>query len=85
MEQAKAFVQAMSDVGCELSLDDFGDGFGSFYFLEHLTFDDVKIDSEIVSQCAYNRTDRLIVESIVGIARGSARRPLPNTWRTNRR
>lgn len=70
MQQAKAFAQRMSDLECELSLDDFGAGFGSFYYLKHLTFDHVKIDGEFDSRCAFNRTDRLIVDSIVGIARG---------------
>ncbi len=70
MEQAKAFVVRMSGLGCELSLDDFGAGFGSFYYLKHFTFDYVKIDGEFVSRCPFNRTDRLIVDSIVGIAHG---------------
>jgi len=57
-------------LGCRFALDDFGAGFGSFYYLKHLPFDYLKIDGEFVSGCLASRTDQLIIESVVRIARG---------------
>ncbi|MEY2513646.1 MAG: hypothetical protein QOJ89_1004, partial [bacterium] len=55
---------------CRFALDDFGSGFGSFYYLKHLPFDYLKIDGEFVSGCMTNRTDQLVIEAVVRIARG---------------
>ena len=65
---ARAFAQRQRELGCKFALDDFGAGFGSFYYLKHLSFDYVKIDGEFVAQCHKNPTDRTILRSIVGIA-----------------
>jgi diguanylate cyclase (GGDEF)-like protein len=67
---ARAFAQRQRALGCKFALDDFGAGFGSFYYLKHLLFDYVKIDGEFVAQCHRNPTDRTILRSIVGIAHG---------------
>jgi diguanylate cyclase (GGDEF)-like protein/PAS domain S-box-containing protein len=67
---ARAFAQRQRALGCKFALDDFGAGFGSFYYLKHLLFDYVKIDGEFVAQCHRNATDRTILRSIVGIAHG---------------
>ena len=68
--RARAFGERLSELGCRFALDDFGAGFGSFYYLKHLPFDYLKIDGEFVRNCVTNATDRLIVKSVVGIARG---------------
>jgi EAL domain-containing protein (putative c-di-GMP-specific phosphodiesterase class I) len=68
--RARDFGERLSELGCRFALDDFGAGFGSFYYLKHLPFDYLKIDGEFVRNCVTNATDRLIIESVVGIARG---------------
>ena len=68
--RARDFGERLSELGCRFALDDFGAGFGSFYYLKHLPFDYLKIDGEFVRNCVGNATDRLIIESVVGIARG---------------
>ncbi len=70
MQTALNFAERQRRLGCKFALDDFGAGYGSFYYLKHLPIDYVKIDGEFVSGCATNETDRRIVGSIVGIARG---------------
>jgi EAL domain-containing protein (putative c-di-GMP-specific phosphodiesterase class I) len=66
---AREFAERMTTLGCKFALDDFGAGFGSFYYLKHLLFDFVKIDGEFVSGCHRSDLDRTILRSIVGIAR----------------
>ncbi|MGA2925262.1 MAG: EAL domain-containing protein [Solirubrobacteraceae bacterium] len=67
---ARRFGERVAALGCRLALDDFGAGFGSFYYLKHLPFDFLKIDGEFIRNCVRSRTDRLVIEAVVGIARG---------------
>jgi diguanylate cyclase (GGDEF)-like protein/PAS domain S-box-containing protein len=67
---AGAFARRLAELGCRFALDDFGAGFGSFYYLKHLPFDYLKIDGEFVRHCATNPTDRTLIAAVVQIARG---------------
>jgi len=70
IEQAREFAERLREIGCRFALDDFGAGFGSFYYLKHLPFDYLKIDGEFVSGCLANRTDQLVIRAVVDIAQG---------------
>jgi diguanylate cyclase (GGDEF)-like protein/PAS domain S-box-containing protein len=70
MDRAKLVAQRLADLGCRFALDDFGAGFGSFYYLKHLPFDVVKIDGEFIRELLHRPADRLTVEAIVHIADG---------------
>ncbi len=59
-----------------MALDDFGVGFGSFYYLKHLPFDYIKIDGDFITGLATNPTDQLVVEAIVTIAQGMGKQTL---------
>ncbi|MGH2887927.1 MAG: putative bifunctional diguanylate cyclase/phosphodiesterase, partial [Solirubrobacteraceae bacterium] len=67
---ARRFSEKLLELGCRFALDDFGAGFGSFYYLKHLPFDFLKIDGEFIQSCRSSKTDRLVIEAVVGIARG---------------
>ncbi len=71
---ARDFAARMTELGCAFALDDFGAGFGSFYYLKHLFFDYVKIDGEFVAHVTDSTVDRTIMRSIVGIARDLGKR-----------
>ncbi len=64
----------MRSRGCRFALDDFGSGFGSFYYLKHLPFDYFKIDGDFIRGFGANAADQLVVEAIVGIARGMGKK-----------
>jgi diguanylate cyclase (GGDEF)-like protein/PAS domain S-box-containing protein len=70
VERARTLAETLRRLGCLLALDDFGTGFASFSYLKHLQFDILKIDGEFVRGLRENRTDRLVVEAVVTIARG---------------
>ena len=70
IEDTKTFSRRLRAHGCRFALDDFGAGFGSFYHLKTLPFDYLKIDGDFIRGFAASPTDQLVVEAIVGIARG---------------
>jgi EAL domain-containing protein (putative c-di-GMP-specific phosphodiesterase class I) len=74
--RAQHFAARLADLGCRFALDDFGAGFGSFYYLKHLPFDYLKIDGEFVRHCATDPTDQLVIQAVVDIARGLGKRTI---------
>jgi diguanylate cyclase (GGDEF)-like protein/PAS domain S-box-containing protein len=74
--RAGTFARRLSELGCRFALDDFGAGFGSFYYLKHLPFDYLKIDGEFVRHCATNSTDRTLISAVVQIARGMGKQTI---------
>ncbi|MHB1808288.1 MAG: bifunctional diguanylate cyclase/phosphodiesterase [Solirubrobacteraceae bacterium] len=74
MAAARSCAEQLHALGCRFALDDFGAGFGSFYYLKHLPFDFIKIDGEFVRKCVSNATDRLVVKAVVDLARGLGKR-----------
>ncbi len=70
VERARSLARGLADLGCQFALDDFGSGFGSFYYLKHLPFDVVKIDGDFIKDLPSARTDQLTVQAIVQIAKG---------------
>ncbi len=73
---ARDFAQQLARLGCRFALDDFGAGFGSFYYLKHLPFDYIKIDGEFVRNCTVDATDRLVIRAIVKLAQGMGTRTI---------
>jgi diguanylate cyclase (GGDEF)-like protein len=76
IDAARGFAQRLAELGCRFALDDFGAGFGSFYYLKHLPFDFIKIDGEFVRNLVGDDTDRLVVSAVVDLARGLGKRTI---------
>ncbi len=75
-EEANAFAHRLRARGCRLALDDFGAGFGSFYYLKNMPFDYFKIDGTLIRGLAASPMDQLVVAAIVGIARGMGKKTI---------
>jgi diguanylate cyclase (GGDEF)-like protein/PAS domain S-box-containing protein len=74
--RARLLSHQLANLGCQFALDNFGSGFGSFYYLKHLPFDVVKIDGDFVKALATSRTDQLTVKAMVEITRGMRKRTI---------
>jgi diguanylate cyclase (GGDEF)-like protein/PAS domain S-box-containing protein len=68
VDDARAFAQALHELGCITALDDFGTGFGTFLLLKHVPVTALKIDLEFVRNLSTSAADQRIVRSIVQIA-----------------
>jgi diguanylate cyclase (GGDEF)-like protein/PAS domain S-box-containing protein len=74
--EAQQFAATLTELGCHFALDDFGAGFGSFYYLKHLPFDYLKIDGEFIRNLSTTHSDQLVVKAVVEIAQGLGKRTI---------
>jgi EAL domain-containing protein (putative c-di-GMP-specific phosphodiesterase class I) len=70
MRRARAFCEAVQELGCAVALDDFGAGFGALHYLKQLPFSYLKIDGGFITSLARSRHDQLVVRALVELARG---------------
>ena len=70
MDEARRFAETLTRVGCRFALDDFGAGFGSYYYLKHLPLHYIKIDGDFIRQLPTSPTDQLMVKAMVQVASG---------------
>jgi diguanylate cyclase (GGDEF)-like protein/PAS domain S-box-containing protein len=64
IDQARRYLQKLSDAGFTLSLDDFGTGFSSLSHVHELPFDEIKIDLSFVRRIK-TAEGRTLVKTIV--------------------
>lgn len=70
IDSLRDFTSRVEQIGCGLSLDDVGTGFGSLTYLRHLPFTELKIDMQFVRGMLESNADARIVESLIVIAKG---------------
>jgi diguanylate cyclase (GGDEF)-like protein/PAS domain S-box-containing protein len=69
MDEARKLATRIRRWGCRFALDDFGAGFGSFYYLKYLPVDYLKIDGEFIRNLDSSEIDQRMVSAMVEIAR----------------
>lgn len=63
-------LRELKTLGCGFTLDDFGVGFSSFYYLRELPVDAVKIDGSFIRNLDNNPDDRILVAALCSVAKG---------------
>jgi diguanylate cyclase (GGDEF)-like protein/PAS domain S-box-containing protein len=61
---ARDFMDSLRRLGCRFALDDFGDGWSSLAHLKHLSFDYIKIGSDVTKGMLDSATDFAILKAI---------------------
>jgi diguanylate cyclase (GGDEF)-like protein/PAS domain S-box-containing protein len=70
LDAAKELMETIKTLGCSFTLDDFGVGFSSFYYIRQLPVDIVKIDGSFIRNLAENPDDQILVKALCEVARG---------------
>ncbi len=65
VDETIATMTALSAMGISFSLDDFGTGYSSISYLKRLPVSTLKIDYSFVRDIVDDRSDRVLVETIV--------------------
>jgi diguanylate cyclase (GGDEF)-like protein len=74
LQDAQRTIQALRQMGCSVSLDDFGTGFASFAYLKYLDADVLKIDGLFVRNLCEEPDNRVFIKAIVDVAHGLGKR-----------
>ncbi|WP_436398776.1 putative bifunctional diguanylate cyclase/phosphodiesterase [Roseobacter sp. S98] len=67
--QANEIIHGLRQKGCRISIDDFGTGFSSLAYLRAMFADELKIDRSLVEEIETSRKARLMLASVLEIAR----------------
>lgn len=62
-------IDALRDYGISISIDDFGTGYASIGYLKQFMCEHLKIDMSFIKEIVKNKSDRIIVEAIIAIAK----------------
>jgi diguanylate cyclase (GGDEF)-like protein len=68
LDETRAFVARVKDIGCRIAIDDFGTGCTSFRNMRRLGVDLVKIDGGFVKNLARSQDDQAFVRMLIGLA-----------------
>jgi len=69
LKKAQAFIDALRERGCKISLDDFGAGLSSFAYLKNFNVDTLKIDGSFIRDITDNRISESMVAAITQVAK----------------
>ena len=81
--RAQRFIGRMRDLGCRFALEDFGTGFCSFGYLQHLDVDYLKIDGSFVRDLGQSELADAVIRSITDIAHVLDQRPVAEQAETS--
>lgn len=69
IDQARRFISVLHGMGCQVAMDDFGSGVGSFVKLKTLSVDYVKIDSTYTRGLVEDQVNQEMVSALVRLAK----------------
>jgi EAL domain-containing protein (putative c-di-GMP-specific phosphodiesterase class I) len=68
-ERTLSILHAIRNLGVQISMDDFGTGYSSLSYLQSFPFSKIKVDRAFVSRLGAADQTRVIIRSIIEIAR----------------
>lgn len=69
VDASMRILQQLSDMGVNISIDDFGRGYSSLLYLKRLPANELKIDRDFVNDLVHDSEDAAIVSAIVALGR----------------
>lgn len=69
-----ANLQRLSDMGVQLSIDDYGTGFSTLEYLRRIPASEIKIDRSFISMLNNSQSDRIMVNSTIQLAHSLGRK-----------
>ncbi len=69
LAKAQLFIEKLRELGCAISLDDFGAGLSSFAYLKNFNVDVLKIDGSFIHDITDNRISESMVAAITEVAK----------------
>ena len=67
-------INRLRDLGVNIAIDDYGTGLSTLEYLKKIPANEIKIDQSFVKGIADNRSDRLMVQSTIGLAHSLGRK-----------
>jgi EAL domain-containing protein (putative c-di-GMP-specific phosphodiesterase class I)/CHASE2 domain-containing sensor protein len=67
-------ISRLRDIGVQIAIDDYGTGLSTLDYLKKIPANEIKIDQSFVKGMADNRSDRLMVQSTIGLAHSLGRK-----------
>ena len=64
------FINTLQGLGCEIALDDFGNGYTSFAQLKVMPVDIIKIDGSFIKDITVNKENRFFVKTLLDLGSG---------------
>ncbi|MGB5328830.1 MAG: EAL domain-containing protein [Gammaproteobacteria bacterium] len=68
--EVNTYIQAISDCGVRLSVDDFGTGFSALSYLKNYPVSTVKIDRSFIMDLPGDKENEVLVQAIIAMAHG---------------
>ena len=72
--EALDMISRLRDLGVEIAIDDYGTGQSTLDYLKKIPASEIKIDQSFVKGIVDNRSDRLMVQSTIGLAHSLGRK-----------
>ena len=66
-------IASLRGLGIRISIDDYGTGLSTLEYLKKIPANEIKIDQSFVKAMVDNRSDRLMVQSTIGLAHSLGR------------